>query len=299
MNLALVVLVGFGAITANARITEPFQIYADAKAAMEWQSFDRLPLPAAGTIALAAVGSPGVGRMDILSRRGQDWVLEASARYVNGTKVPPSDHSRGVLLRFANTAEYWFGIARPGELDSIILRPFRTVAVHGVPQRAAIALFMASAASPRVVGAERILRMVPVEPGVLCVFESESSACAILPRDVSAPEPPTLHLGRTTRLFRAPEQLHGRLEVRRRREGSARATDCGKVMARAGPWSAIEITEDSNWDDVIVDWSGDQYATERIAGGSAMQLPMFGEFSAQTDRGFAVRPFVGGGASPA
>ena len=275
-------------------IDEPIALVAPPAVAKEWDSFDRLPVSEIGvrTVTIDGVVPPGPGRIDVLRRESQRWVWESRLTYERDVRLAAADYDRGVLLRFPGMSSYFWAEARARSSAPVALRSFKNVAFTGAAEDASLLLYLSSEDMPRT-AAGSTTRFVPLEPALACASSASGSDCAVVSVGASsvAFEDVT---GKATRVLRVEPQHDDRYEVLT--EGRVRvvARIVPARVAQAGPWVAITLSDARfGWERAVVQRTGAQFATERLAPGTLPPVPAFTAIASRLDRGVVVRAFAG------
>jgi hypothetical protein len=295
MRLAITALIVISCVAeaaaATSRIGTPFAIEADANRVESWSNFEALPAVPAGEVSVAGPQVTEKGRVDLLIWNGAVWVLAKTGAYAKPLTVPVLGTRCGVLVRFAGAQTYWFGEFNQQQRE-VRLNEYRNLSIRGWTADSIVALFFEDEAMPRSVRAATST-FLPVKRALLCFGSGGSSTCLALAETALDVAAPRLTSRSEVRIFDVPQQPNEQIVVLKAGVVPLRPVRCGRVSARVGRWVAIELDKETNWSDVVVDWSGQTFALERIKGIETPAVPGFSQFSSSTAKGFEVRALIG------
>lgn len=273
------------------RIADPLALAMPREKAATWTSFADLSHPPAGGVVRIVAGRTA-GRVDVFSRNGTEWLLSETFQYEPaGVALAASESRRAVLIRLERS-EYYFWGEIPPHASSATIKPFKNLTFTSAKEASDFVLFVSTESLPRRLSGTRAFHLVPRAPALLCQSGPPAALCVAVPPDNCTASLP--NGASPAVVVHAPAQTRENFVAKAPGYLPIHPKIVGSTLARAGAWAAIALEDPRySWRDVVLDWSGDTYATERIEGRVVAELPGFTEIPARLERGVTIRASVG------
>ncbi len=279
------------------RISEPFEIWAPPEVRRGWDSFGGLESPpAAGTVDVRAPRdqSGHAGRIDILEKHAKRWIWSSTIVFTSDFRLPTSDRTRGVLLRFDHTGFYFWSEIAANSSATIVLEKFRNLVIREADSTSIRVLYVASEELPRtLLRGESEFRFVPCQRALACTVTLGESRCKEIGEgDLSV----AMNVGveRNARVLRVESQHSDQFSALTKGNAVIRPKTVAITITRASPWIAV-CPQDATigWDSLVLDRSGKEFALERIEGAFLSRPPGFATLQSRRERGVHIRPWIG------